>query len=214
MACYIYIASFSFRKTKERNGDYEVITYTDNSNSKEYTILFNKASKLLNLTGEDTLTSLEDYYAQLPDLIKLRTEQEQEDTFYNTVHSLGRRLTMLPLDENRFVIDANARTITVPNDFKKNGIGVQGDELAEVVYFEVDRFFDATDLDTCDIYIQWEAANGDKGASVPWVVDIHSQPDKIIFGWALSSEITEVAGTIKFAVRFYKWGKNAAGDDI
>ncbi len=214
MACYIYIASFSFRKTKERNGDYEVITYIDNSNSKEYTILFDKASKLLNLTGEDTLTSLEDYYAQLPDLIKLRTEQEQEDTFYNTVHSLGRRLTMLPLDENRFVIDANSRTITVPNDFKKNGIGVQGDELAEVVYFEVDRFFDATDLDTCEIYIQWEAANGDKGASVPWVVDIHSKPDKIIFGWALSSEITEVAGTIKFAVRFYKWGKNATGDDI
>ena len=183
-----------------------MITYIDSKNSKEYSILFDKATKYLKdqglLTGDVAITTLEQYFGQLKDLLGVEAENL---SFYDIVHSEGRRFTMLPLDESRFVINANTRTIEVPADFKKNGIAVQGDKLSEVVYFEIDRFFDATDLDTCDIYVQWEAANGDKGASVPWVVDIYSKPDKIIFGWALSHEITETAGTIKFAVRFYKW---------
>lgn len=122
---------------------------------------------------------------------------------YTRLHSSGRRYTVLPIDEGIFDINANTRTITVPNEFK-NGISVQGDELAEVLYFRIDRFYDATDLDTADIYIQWKAANGTTGVSTPWVVDIESQPNKIIFGWPISSAITGVAGTVEFAVRFYK----------
>ena len=122
---------------------------------------------------------------------------------YTRLHSSGRRYTVLPIDEGIFDINANTRTITVPNEFK-NGISVQGDELAEVLYFRIDRFYDATDLDTADIYIQWKAADGTTGVSTPWVVDIESQPNKIIFGWPISSAITGVAGTVEFAVRFYK----------
>lgn len=183
-----------------------MITYIDSQNSKEYRILFDDATKYLKeqgvLTNDVAITTLEEYFGQLKYLLGVEAENL---SFYDIVHSEGRRFTMLPLDENRFVINANTRTIEVPNDFKKNGIAVQGDKLSEVIYFEIDRFFDATDLDTCDIYVQWEAANGDRGASVPWVVDIYSKPNKIIFGWALSDEITETAGTIKFAVRFFKW---------
>ena len=66
-----------------------------------------------------------------------------------------------------------------------------------------------------DIYIQWEAANGDTGASVEWVRDIESEPGKIIFGWPLSSQITETAGPVKFAVRFYKIDKDkVTGEDF
>ncbi len=127
---------------------------------------------------------------------------------------IGRKYTILPLDEEVFDINANSRIITVPNAFKTNGISVQGDQIAEIVYFRIDRFFDATDLNEMDIFIQWEAPNGDKGLSVEWVRDIESQPGKIIFGWPLSLDITESHGTVKFSVRFYKTGKNDKNENI
>lgn len=127
---------------------------------------------------------------------------------------IGRKYTILPLDEEVFDINANTRIITVPNSFKTNGISVQGDQVAEIIYFRIDRFFDATDLNEMDIYIQWEAPNGDKGLSLEWVRDIESQPGKIIFGWPLSADITESHGTIKFSVRFYKTGKNEKNENI
>jgi hypothetical protein len=36
------------------------------------------------------------------------------------------------------------------------------------------------------------------------VRDITSDPDYIIFGWPLALQITEYAGTVKYAIRFYK----------
>ena len=103
--------------------------------------------------------------------------------------------------------------INLPPEFKKNGISVQGDEIAEIVYFTIDRYFDAVDLfdDSVAIVIQWENAPDKdtkevlKGVSKIWVKDVNSLADqgKIIFGWALNSTITKNPGTIKFAVRFY-----------
>ena len=60
---------------------------------------------------------------------------------------------MLPLDEEPFEIDANKRTITVPIHFKSSGVSVVGDEIAETVFFRIARFFDAMDLETCDIFV-------------------------------------------------------------
>lgn len=37
---------------------------------------------------------------------------------------IGRKYTILPLDEEVFDINANSRIITVPNAFKTNGISV------------------------------------------------------------------------------------------
>lgn len=149
------------------------------------------------------ITTLEQYFSYLPKLLKLENNKAARSD-YEGIHSKGRRYTMLPLTEPAFVIDANKRTIDVPAPFK-SGVSVKGDQLAEVLYFEIDRFFDAMDLDTADIYIQWTKANGESGVSAPWVVDIESIPDKMIIGWALSSTITEIAGQLKFAVRFFKW---------
>jgi hypothetical protein len=36
------------------------------------------------------------------------------------------------------------------------------------------------------------------------VRDTTSDPDYIIFGWPLASQITEHAGAVKYAIRFYK----------
>ena len=111
---------------------------------------------------------------------------------------------MLPLDETPFDIDANSRNITVPANFKKNGLSVQGDEIAETIFFRIDRFFDAMDLDTCDIYVQWQGVE-----NIPYVTpivmkDVESQPGKILFAWPISSKLTKNSGSVKFSVRFIK----------
>lgn len=142
------------------------------------------------------ITSLNEYFSYIKNLAEI-----------NPVY------TVLPLDEDTFDVDLNTRKITVPNHFVQNGISVQGDEVAEVVYFKVNRFFDAQDLANEDIkiYIQWRCAQADadgkliEGVSVPWVVDLETEPNYILFGWPISSKITGKAGDISFAVRFFKF---------
>lgn len=131
------------------------------------------------------------------------------DQYYATS---GRRYAILPLDEEHFEIDANSRIITVPTSFRKNGIAVKGDQVAEIVYFRIARYFDFMDLNNTDIFIQWESVAEDgssiKGVSTEWVRDIESDPDYLIFGWALDSGtdtepgVTSNSGNVKFSVRF------------
>lgn len=143
------------------------------------------------------ITSLEEYYNWLPEL---KADEEGKPTVF----------TKLPLDEPYFEIKANTRAITIPDEFKKNGVAVQGDDLAEVVYFMIDRYFDAVDLNNTEIYIEWETpkskATGTvtKSVSEPYlkVIDDENYYGKLIFGWALSEAITKDSGTLKFAVRF------------
>lgn len=112
---------------------------------------------------------------------------------------------MLPYDEEPFEIDANSRSIKVPNVFKKNGIGVQGDEIAETLFFTVDRFFDAMDLDNTDIYVQWENTLGEQFVTPIVMKDLTRYPGKILFAWPLSSDLTKKQGSVKFSVRFVRF---------
>lgn len=138
------------------------------------------------------------------------TSLEEYFSWLKILGAINRKYTILPLDEPAFEINANTRAILIPNDFKKNGVAVQGDDLAEVLYFKIDRYFDYMDLNNCDIFIQWEApknANGEvvKSASPAYIRDIESEPGKLIFGWILDDAITATAGNLKFSVRFYQW---------
>lgn len=135
---------------------------------------------------DNTITSLEEYFSWIEELNKI-----------NKVYQV------LPLDEDVFEIDANTRLISVPASFASNGISVQGDEVSEIVYFKINRYFDNIDLQTRKIFIQWTNANGQDGVSVPNVIDIESEPNYIIFGWPLSSAITSHPGNVSFSVRFY-----------
>ena len=153
-----------------------------------YASLFATASQALNITNPDEyISSLNEYFAAIEDLAQIDL-----------------KFTILPLDEETFDIDANTRTITVPPSFK-HGVGVKGDQVAEIIYFKIDRYFDATDLNTQNIYIEWENAKGEQGLSKEYVRDITTDPDHIIFGWPLAAQITEYAGSVKFAVRFYSF---------
>jgi len=115
----------------------------------------------------ETITSLEEFYSFMA-------------TITNT--PALEIYTRLPLDEPPFFIDANKRTIEVPKDFAANGVSVQGDEIAEILFFKIDRFFDATDLNECDIYVQWRSSELDEngkpkeGVSKTWIKDIESEP--------------------------------------
>lgn len=160
-----------------------------------YASLFATASQALNITNPDEyISSLNEYFAAIEDLAQIDL-----------------KFTILPLDEETFDIDANSRTITVPPSFK-HGVGVKGDQVAEIIYFKIDRYFDATDLNTQNIYIEWENAKGEQGLSKEYVRDITTDPDHIIFGWPLASQITEYAGAIKFAVRFYSFKDPTAAE--
>lgn len=164
-------------------------------------------------TGEqyysNGISSLNTYFSWINDLLNISelpvTNEEGEIIPGEYVEFDGMRFSMLPVDEEVFTIDANTRKITVPAEFATNGISVQGDEISEVVYFKINRFFDATDLFNQDIMIEWIAPSGLKGYSVPTVKVLDETTNYVIFGWALASAITETAGNVTFSVRFYKY---------
>lgn len=137
------------------------------------------------------------------------TSLEELFSWMAQIAEIAPKYTRLPLDEAVFEIDANTRVITVPDDFKKNGISVQGDEISEIVYFKINRFYDTIDLMTRNIFIEWEAPSKETGVSMPYIIDAESVPGSIIFGWPLSSKITKMPGTVTFGVRFYTYDTDA-----
>lgn len=168
-----------------------MITHITKDNRAKYTRLFAQAAEALkegykqNYPEEFTISSLEEYFQNLEELVSLNT-----------------RFARIPVDEEMFEIDLNTRQINIPSTFKKVGLAVQGDDLAEVVYFKVDRFFDTTDLNETFIMIQWEAPSGRKMASPAYFQEVDSETDKLIFGWAVTKEMTTSPGALRFSVSF------------
>lgn len=122
---------------------------------------------------------------------------------------------MLPADEPFFEINANTRVITVPDAFKKNGISIQNDHLAEVVYFKIDRYFDRNDLaNDTNIYIDWKMGSNE-GRSVALWPTTAIDNGYIIFGWGIDQKLTAAKGTIQFAVRIESDDKDGvSGPDL
>ena len=110
-------------------------------NFKLYESLFNDINnKLAGLITED-ITDINDYFLELENIKayvmgnSTNESNPEKDPYF----------LILPIDEGLFKINANTREIETPDAFKL-GVGVQGDELAEIVYFSIDRYFDTTDL--------------------------------------------------------------------
>lgn len=176
-----------------------------------YTDLFLKANEYLRKYGPDIykgesfsdITNINEYFACLKDLADIENKSE--------AGIIGEYIdpifTMLPATEETFNINANERSIKVPQVFKDHGVGVQGDEIAEILYFAIDSYFDAMDLADMDIIIQWKhASDGDNvsNLSATYKKSLTLQPGKIVFGWPISSEVTERPGDIQFSIRFYR----------
>lgn len=164
----------------------------------KYKKLFRDASEILTNASETEIeiTSLNEYFQNLPTLIGITIDGQ-------SILDTHPEFVILPADEEFFEINANTREITIPKSFKKMA-SVAGDQAAETVFFKIDRYFDTMDLNNQEIYIEWKAPN-QSGLSKEFIRDVTSEPGYIIFGWALQEEITEYAGTIEFAVRFYTY---------
>lgn len=102
--------------------------------------------------------------------------------------------------EQRFIIDSNTRTITVPSALKN--IGVEHDHNAETIFFEINRFYDNEDLDSHICVIHYINAKGSPDVYPVTIKDLSTE-GKIIFGWKISNHVTHLKGNITFAVRFY-----------
>lgn len=160
-----------------------------------YKALIEEANSLLKLQGDNVMTNLDDYFMCLKDIAQKVQKGEIDPKFL-----------VLPNDEGYFEIDANSRKINIPSRFASYGAGVQGDEVAEIIYFSIDRYFDIHDLYDKEILIQWENAavpNPDKGLSVTINKTLQVIPNKVVFGWPLTEEITAHPGKVKFSVRFF-----------
>lgn len=145
--------------------------------------------------SSDNITSLEELFSYMKD-----------------INMIAPRYTRLSLTEPLFVIDANARTITIPSEFIKNGVSVKGDQVAETLWFKIHRYFDTTDLSLQNIYIQWRTPRDDngeisEGVSIPRVMDIESEPGYILFDWPLTDLVTAASGNVQFSVRFYNYSE-------
>jgi hypothetical protein len=177
-----------------------VITYVNSKEAK----LFELAAADLGVESLDIdqyLNSLAQLKAISPKYVRLPLYEEGHE------------------DEEIFLIDANERTIKIPSSFSKNGVGVVSDELAETVWFRINRYFDIKDFGKAagvvgeelkdgnlHILIQWEAPDGAKGASWAYAIDADTDPEYIYFGWALTADhLTAKAGNIRFAVRIMQY---------
>lgn len=173
-----------------KKGRYNMITVYDSSNYGQ-TVLFNKAYaelKARQKLNQDELTAgkfltLDGYFAHMKDLIEIEPSY-----------------VLIPSDEEPFKIDANTRKIEVPKNFKQ--AAVIGDNMCEIITFTIDRYFDYVDLATTQICIQWKTETTE-GISHIGLRDLETVSGKIRFGWPLTSVLTEKAGKIHFAVRFF-----------
>lgn len=181
------------RTGTDANGNPQHATYRQTELSEHFDATADYYIEIVN--GE--ITSLDEYFEYIQDL-----------------KNISPIYTILPIDEELFVIDANSRKIAIPKAFADNGVSVQGDEISEVLYFKIDRYYDMEDLYNDDIFIEWRTPaneNGEifEGVSKPWAIDLESQPGYIVFGWPLASEITKAPGDVTFSVRFYRFEDHA-----
>ena len=163
-------------------------------------------------------TNLDSQYMDLFEEIKEKSQGtitvENLEQFFGSIQeiaALDSKYLRLPLDEPMFEIDANSRKINVDaTPFKANGLSVQGDHLAETVFFKIDRYYDTMDLMNTDIYVNWKmgSASGRDECSIKSDAII---PGYIVFAWPIHDKITAKSGTLQFSIQLSieKEGKNA-----
>lgn len=154
-------------------------------NQEEWNNLKEEVKAFGTYEKDGKINSLEDYFSYLK-LLGL---------YFDTNYQI------LPLEEPTFDIDLNTRSIKLPSG--NYTYAVSGDHMAETIYFRADRYFDNVDLNDMDIAVLVKTT--EKSYLIPATIrDITSQPNKIIFGWPISEDITGKVENIEFSVRFYK----------
>ncbi len=138
------------------------------------------------------------------------TEPLEYLTYLQTIsNSPHGQYTRLPKNEPVYELDWNSRQINGPQF-----LGVSGDHEAEIIYFEMDRFYDYTDLaDTIGI-ILFTNANKDEYTYVIPYYDIETKPGKIIFPWVIQAPVALYSGTVNYGMKFFKLDPTAIANPI
>lgn len=154
--------------------------------------------------GKFSVTSIDEYFSVLEILAKVVKTVVSNNKGYDA-KLYNDKLFIIPFGENDFVIDANSRKIGVPQEFARNGVGVEGDHFVESLYFTIDRYFDTIDFAQSNIMaiVEWINANGEKCYSPAWTKILSDDDEKLIIGWVLTDKATKKAGIIKFSIRLY-----------
>lgn len=166
-----------------------------------------------------------DLFAEYPERLRAAKINEINDlaTYYRALDivlkdesSRPRNLFMrLPLEEPMFTIDLDNRSITVPSEFSANGLGVQGDANAEMVFFKCANHYDTVDLYSLvkagHCYIQWTNTTTHKSGNSMAVLH-DTMEEEMIFGWMITENMTTGSGTLEFSVRWFDL--NEDGDII
>lgn len=177
-------------------------------NNNYYQELFKKINSALKYSDADAILHIEDYYTALEE-IKNYVLGENGDS-NNPKNDPYFLIMPVESDEHLFKINANTRDIEIPDDFRKNGVAVQGDDNAEIIYFSIDRYFDLADLYHKEIFILWNPPGKDGKpvtdgtmAMPPINKSLHYKPNHVVFGCPIVREMTEYAGEMEMSIRFY-----------
>lgn len=187
-----------------------MIVQINKDNSSDYNGWFSEITDAFKNSGKPeikniVIDTLEAYYAHIEEIAR----------------NFGGKFLRMPVDEDFLLINNNTREISVSKtSFAKNGIAVEADHLAEIVYFKVDRYFDRMDLaqNKMNIEIRWSLLNSKRqtvkyGSSKALFIDAESYPGEVVFGWAVSRDMCSEAGSLAFSVCFYI-GENKAAEEI
>lgn len=105
----------------------------------------------------------------------------------------------IPTDEPVYEVNLDTRVISTPSF-----LGVEADHEAELIYFEMDRFFDSVDLSTCIGLVQFRNAKNEEYYYVIPYYDVVSKTGKLIFAWDIQSPATKYGGSVQFSFKFFR----------
>lgn len=111
--------------------------------------------------------------------------------------------------KNMYEVNLSTREIDSPKF-----LSVNAEHKAEVVYFVMDRFYDYMDLINTTCVIQYISPDNKPYVYVVPFYDIYTfrHLNKMIIPWNIDGAATQVAGPLKYSIRFYKLvgeGENA-----
>lgn len=123
----------------------------------------------------------------------------------------------IPYNESTIKVDLNSRKIKIEESDYNDFLSVEKDHRSEIIYFEVDRYYEDIDLLQCTTVVEYlNARPSSEGGPMlrlypitlkdTWDMEddegnIHQ---KIILAWNIGSEATYYAGTIQFALWFFR----------
>ena len=133
------------------------------------------------------------------------TTTEQYNSYLHLIYNANPpTFAALPTANNIYNIDLKTREITAPSI-----LAVEKDNVSETIYFIVDRYAGYMDLANTSCVITYTTALGNTRPYFVPFYDIYSYAsvNKMIIPWCLDIGVAEAAGTVEFAISFFKVGE-------